>query len=238
MSSLEITKKNLEGNERIYIEQEDDWAECLTCGVYTNNNVYEILAHPVLTEQIETLRIQERSPFFWRLGCIFPRWRSFLVTVTAANNDEMLFIYDKPFGFPFLTFNRPEFQVFDHDETPIGSIQNVWAFAKIRMIIKDIDGEPIYEIVGSMWTPAYFWEPLCSSHFNMTFKILDLRKEGYELCKFKKTSLGCLKDWFLSSDKYELEIPSVINFHERVLIWVTIHEIDMMYFERKVPWIC
>ena len=234
MTSMEITRHHLQDNERINMEQEADWVECMTLGWVSKNNVYHIYCHPLMTEQIEVLTIRERSPLFCRLGCILPRCRSFLVTVLAANNEEMWFIYDKPFGVPFLCWNRPAFKVYDHDETSIGSIQSVCNFWGIRMLIMDESGLPIYEIQGTMVTPGFCCEPICGSCFPLTFKILDLRKDGYELAKFKKNSMGCFTDWVMNADRYDLEIPSIISYHERVLLLVAIHEIDMMYFERKL----
>ena len=236
-TSMELTQRTLEDNERINIEQDEDWTEWLTCGLFTKENVYHIFAHPVLSEQEEVITIQERSSMFCRVGCIFPRWRSFLVTMVAANNEELWFIYDKPFGYPFMKWNRPDFIVYDHDETAIGSIKSEWRLFKIVMTLKDPNGDPIYEIVGSMCTPGYCWEPCCNKCFAMKFKILDLRKDRYELARFKKDSSGCWKDLLLKSDKYSLEVPSVMTYHERILTCVAIHEIDMMYFERKIPFL-
>mmetsp|Transcript_8879 Transcript_8879/g.10047 ORF Transcript_8879/g.10047 Transcript_8879/m.10047 type:complete len:82 (-) Transcript_8879:250-495(-) len=80
-----------------------------------------------------------------------------------ANNSEMCFIYDKPFGFPFMLWGRPAFQVFDNDETPIGAIQSVCKFFGIKMLIKDVYDQPIYEIVASMCSPGYWCEAICGS---------------------------------------------------------------------------
>ena len=237
-ATMENIKLQMEENERINIEQDKDWIECLTWGIYTNNNIYHINTHPILTEQTEQITIQERSSFFCRLGCIFPRCRSYCVTMNSANNGEMLFIYDKPFGFPFMTWWRPDFKVFDHDETSIGSIQNVCSLWKIKMVIKDTDDTPIYEITGSMISPGYWWEPIWGSCFSLTFKIFDLRKDRYELAKIKKSSMGLFTDCWFQADMYDLELPPVMTYHERVLVWVAIHEIDMMYFERGVPCLC
>ena len=191
---MEVTQHNLEENERINIEEEKDWAKCLTFGFYSNNNVYRIFAHPLLAEQVETLTIEERSPLFCRLGCITQRCRSYLATVISANNEQLCFIYDKPFGCPFMNLMRPSFDVFDNDETSIGKIESVCELFKIKMVIKDTQDNPLYEIVTSMCHPGYFCERLCGGCCTLVFRILDMRKDGMELGKLRKTSKGFCTD--------------------------------------------
>ena len=64
---MDQTQNQIEENERINIEQEDDWVECMTCGIFAKENVYHIYTHPILSEQEEVVTIREHSPYFQRL---------------------------------------------------------------------------------------------------------------------------------------------------------------------------
>jgi hypothetical protein len=42
-------------------------------------------------------------------------------------------------------------------------------------------------------------------------------------------------DCFTNADNYYLDFSSVMSYDERVLLTVAVHEIDMLWFERKCP---
>lgn len=182
------------------------------------------------------MNIFEKSSAIWRLWCT-PRCRSYGATFFTAveENTELMFSYDKPFSIPFLCCCRPKIKVFDHEEIFIGSVINKFKCFTMTMLILGTEEEELYEISASKCTPGFWCEPLWSSCSPITFDIKDSRKEGTIISKIVKHTLGCGTDWLTNADNYYLDFSSVMSYEERVLLTVGVHEIDMLWFERKCP---
>ncbi|CAI2371749.1 unnamed protein product [Moneuplotes crassus] len=238
-TSRDRAKQKYETHERYIIEQEPDWAETLTCGIYSKENRYKIIIHEVVKQQKQLMGVYEKSTRCSRICCCFPRWRAYNGAIfTEDSEPELMYSYEKSFSIPCLGCCRPEIRVYDHDETYLGMIRNKFSCFKMIMEILDVNGNPIYEISGTKCTLGFCFEPLCSTCSPVSYDIKDLRKDGVVLSKVVKHSTGCGMECTTNADRYYLDFSSVMTYEERVCLTVAVHEIDMLWFEKKVPLMC
>ena len=86
-----------------------------------------------------------------------------------------------------------------------------------------------------MWSLGFWFEPLCGSFFPLTFDIKNDRTNGTTISQFKKESRGLLIECCLNADKFSIQMPPQMNYHERILLAAAIHQMNMLWFERKSP---
>jgi len=193
----------------------------------------------VVKEQRTLMVAYEKSETKWRVCCVCPRWRTFKGSIfTDDDEPELMYNYEKSFGIPFLCLWRPEIRVYDHEEVLLGRIKNVFNWCKMVMQICDINEDPIYEVSASKITAGFMWESICSTCSPINFDIKDLRRDGTVVSKIVKHTMGCGVEMTNNADKYYLDFSSVMSYEERVCLTVAVHEIDMLWFERKIPCIC
>lgn len=231
---MDNAKIQIETNEKFTVEQEEDWMEALTCGILVANREFQMSINPSMTGAREIVTIKEDADFFCKC-CLAPRCRAFKGTMTSSEGDQMMFHYEKPCGVPICVICRPEFDVFDHEQRKIGKIKNECSFCEMKMHILDPSDQPLYTVTGTMISLGFWCEPWLGSCFPLQFDIHDERKGGTVVSQFSKETRGLLPELCLNADKFSIQMPSQMNYHERILLAAAVHEIDMMWFERKSP---
>ena len=146
-----------------------------------------------------------------------------------------MFSYEKPCGVPCLMICRPEFEVFDHEQRKIGKIRNECSICEMKMHIMDPTDQPLYTITGTMVSLGFWCEPLLGSFFPLEFDIKNERTNGTTISQFKKESRGLWIECCLNADKFSIQMPPQMNYHERILLVAAIHQMNMLWFERKSP---
>lgn len=231
---MDNAKIQVETNEKFTIEEEEDWMEALTCGCLVADREFQMSINPAMTGSREVITIKEDASFLCK--CLLaPRCRAFKGTLTSSEGNETMFTYEKPFGTPLCMFCRPEFDVFDHEQRKIGKIRNECSVCEMKTHILDPSDQPLYTITGTMISLGFWCEPLLGSCFPLTFDINNERTNGTTISQFKKESKGLMIECCLNSDKFVIQMPSQMNYHERILLSVAIHEMNMLWFERKSP---
>jgi hypothetical protein len=231
---MDGAKIQVETNEKFTIEEEEDWIESLTCGYCVQNREFKMSINPAMTSSREIVSIKEDAEFLCKC-LLHPRCRAFKGTLYSSEGNEAMFTYEKPCGIPICMFCRPEFDVFNHEQKKIGTIKNECSFCEMKMHILDPSGQPLYTISGTMLSPGFLCEPMFGSCFPLSFDINDERKGGTTVSQFKKESRGLLPECCNNADKFSIQMPSQMNYHERILLSVAIHEMNMLWFERKAP---
>ena len=231
---MDNAKIQIETNEKFTIEEEEDWFESLTCGLLVQNREFHMSINPAMTSTREIVTIKEDADFLCKC-LLHPRCRAFKGTLYSYEGNEAMFSYEKPCGIPICSICRPEFDVFNHEQRKIGTIKNECTICGMTMHILDHSGQALYTISGTMLTPGFCCEPTCGSCFPISFNISDDRKSGTTISQFKKESRSLFLECCLNADKYVIQMPSQMNYHERILLAVAIHEMNMLWFERKSP---
>jgi hypothetical protein len=231
---MDNAKIQVETNEKFTIDQEEDWCEALTCGCLVADREFQMSINPAMTGSREVIMIKEDANFICKCF-LHPRCRSYKGVMTSSEGQEVMFTYEKPCGIPICSFCRPEFEVYDHEQRKIGKIKNECSICEMKMHILDPSDQPLYTVTGTMCSIGFCCEPLCGSCFPLSFSINNERTGGTTISQFKKKSKGLFIECCLNSDKFEIIMPAQMNYHERILLAAAIHEINMMWFERKSP---
>ena len=234
---MDQAKSSLESNARISIEQAEDKMESYTLGFCGEENVYSLTMKPGgMGDSREIVKIKEESPNIPCRCLLPPRCRAFEATVvTADDKEEVMFKYKKEWGWPIMMFCRPKFQVFDKDNTCIGWIENECGICQMTMHILNDSEERKYTITATMLNLGFLCNPLLGGFFALEYSIQDAKDNNQELAKFSKAHKGIFTECFCNDDKYDVTIPESMDFNDRVLLAAAVHELDMLYFERKPP---
>jgi len=231
---MENAKIQVQTNEKFTVEEEQDWMEALTCGICVENREFHMSINPAMTYSRDIITIKEEASMICK--CVLhPRCRQFKGTMTSSEGGEVMFTYEKPCGTPICIFCRPEFEVHDNEGRKIGKIKNECSVCEMKMHILDHDDQPLYTVTGSMCSLGFCFEPILGSFFPLKFSINNERTNGTTISQFTKESKGLFLECCLNSDKYVIQMPAQMNFHERILLAAAIHEINMLWFERKSP---
>ncbi|CAI2380231.1 unnamed protein product [Moneuplotes crassus] len=231
---MEHTKIQIETNDQYQIEQDEDIWEAYTCGFLPSESIYKIAIKSPLEGHKEVVRIFEDSQLICR-SLLHPRCRAFKGQITTEDGQDLLFSYTKECGCPTMCWSRPEYDIFDHENVKIGRIKNVCKFCGMEIQILDANDDLIYTIKSSMCHWGAACEPFCGKCCALTFDIRDERKDGVITSQFKKTSRGCWKELMFNANKYELHIPPTMNYNERIMLCVGVHQLDVLWFTMKSP---
>lgn len=231
---MDNARIQVETNEKFTIEEEEDLWETLTCGCIVADKEFQMSINPAMTGAREVITIKEEASFICKC-LLHPRCRAYKGTMTSSEGNDIMFTYDKPCKTPICMFCRPEFDVFDNEQRKIGKISNECSVCEMKTHILDPSDQPLYTIEGSMISLGFWCEPFFGSCFPLTFDIKNQRTGGTTISQFKKESRGLVAECCYNADKFLIQMPSQMNYHERILLAVAIHEMNMMWFERKSP---
>ena len=231
---MDNAKIQIETNEKFTIEEEEDWMEALTCGCLVQDREFQMSINPAMTGSREIVTIKEDADFLCKC-LLHPRCRAFRGSIKSSEGDEVMFSYEKPCTPTICMFCRPEFEVFDHEQRKIGKIQNECSICEMKTHILDPQDQPLYTITGTMISLGFWCEPLLGSFFPLTFNINNDRTNGTTISQFKKESRGLLIECCQNADKFVIQMPPQMNYHERILLAAAIHQMNMTWFERKSP---
>ena len=134
-----------------------------------------------------------------------------------------------------MCFCRPEYDIFNHENIKIGRIKNVCKFCSMEIQILDMNNDLVYTIKSSMCKCDVLCEPFCGSCYPVTYDIKDHRKDDATTSQFKKISRGFCKELIFNANKYELQIPPSMNYNERIMLCVGIHQLNMLWFTMLSP---
>jgi len=146
-----------------------------------------------------------------------------------------MFSYEKPCGVPICMICRPEFDVMDHEQRKIGKIRNECSICEMKMHILGPSDEALYTVTGTMFSPGFWCEPVWGSCFPLTFSVKNDKTENTTISEFKKESRGLFIECCLNADKFSIDMPQQMNYHERILLAAAIHQMNMLWFEKKSP---
>ena len=231
---MDNAKIQVETNEEFTVDEEEDWYEAITCGCLVNDREFQMSINPAMTGSRNVITIKEEASFLCKC-LLHPRCREFKGTMKSSDGDELMFSYNKPFGTPICMFCRPEFDVMDNENRKIGKIKNECSVCEMKMHILDQSDSPLYTVTGTMCSLGFCFEPILGSFFPIRFSINNERTNGTTISQFSKESKGFFLECCLNADKYVIQMPAQMNYHERILLAAAIHEINMMWFERKSP---
>ena len=233
---MDQAKSSLENNAAISIEQAEDKMESYTLGLCGENNEYSVTMKPGgMGDAREIVKIKEESPNIPCRCLLPPRCRAFEATIVSAEGEETLFKYKKEWSWPIMMLCRPRFEVFDKDNKCIGIVENECGICQMTMHLCDSDGNKKFTISASMLNLGFLCNPLFGGCFELEYEIQDAKDNNTKLSSFKKAHKGIFTECFCNDDKYDVVLPENMDFNDRILLTVAIHELDMLYFERKPP---
>lgn len=118
---------------------------------------------------------------------------------------------------PFRFFFQ-RLEVMRHDGSPIGAIQQRWAFFSKRFDVTDPSGRVLLRVSSPLWRPWTF----------------AFERDGRTLSRVEKKWSGMLQEAFTDADRFRVAFESPeLGIDERALVLAAAIFIDLQYFERK-----
>lgn len=77
---MDNAKIQIETNEKVVIEEEEDWMEALTCGCLVANREFQMSINPAMTSSREIVTVKEDASFLCKCA-LAPRCRAFTGTI-------------------------------------------------------------------------------------------------------------------------------------------------------------
>jgi uncharacterized protein YxjI len=160
---------------------------------------------------------EQGKGFFGALARQFMgHWRTFEIHV-FDNAKNLLFRAVHPFRWFF-----QRLEVCLPEGTPIGAIQQRFAFFAKRFDVEDAQGRVLLSVSSPIWKPWSF-----------AFKRPENPK-GEDVALVQKKWAGAIKEMFTDADKFRVAYPSAsLSQAERILVLAAALFIDLQYFEKK-----
>ena len=224
--------ERLLAGRRYFMLQDQQWVECITCGLCTQENKYSIVEGR--EEGVESFTVEEQSSFACRLCCA-PFGRAFSSKISAGGRviGECKRDCQCTAVAPWLCMCRPEVKVFK-DGREIGTIVNP-CFplynCKLELVVKT--GDQILWTISVYCLQYHVCCALpCGPCMEMDINVEDEGKNpvGY----LKKYFGGCLETYCTAADRYEFTFPDENDETKQALFLAALQFFDMLFFEPKI----